>query len=438
MDYCKKITFLVILISLNIYAQDKMSKEEAIKMALEFNYGVKMAKKNVQIAKNNASFLNSGFLPSIALEANANKSIENGEQTLLDGRVISQEAAERTSYGGSIGVNYVLFDGLGRLYNFKKLKENYRLSELEARIVIENMVLQLVTQYYQVAEITAQTSILSETLAISEKRFKRLQLGYDFGQNTKLEVLNAEVDYSSDVLELKKLQTSFLNAKRNLNLSLGKPINAPVELDAIVNFESMFDLAALRKQALTQNASIAKANKNITISKLDMNIVRKNFLPTISINASYSTNTSIDESSIFFDNIISQGPRAGVTLNWNLFDGGSSIINSRNAVITRDRLSIQKEEVLKEVERSIENAYETYQNSLDIIALEQKNLKTNQLNFQRSESAFKLGQSTSIQYREAQLNLMNAKLNLNKAKYAAKIAELEVLKLAGYLLDTNF
>lgn len=433
----KGLISIFLLCSMGISAQNTLSKEEAIKMALEFNYGVKMAEKDVKVANNNASFLNSGFLPSIVLDGNANYSKEDGETKTGTGQVFEQEGAENTSYGGTVGMNFLLFDGLGRLYNYKKLRENYRLSKLEARIVIENMVLQLVTQYYQVAEISSQTEILAETLEVSEKRFKRAELGYDFGQNTKLEFLNAKVDYSKDLVELKKIQTNLKNTKRSFNLSLGNPINSPFEVETEVDFATEFDMEIIKNQALLKNADIEKANKNIKISKLDVNIVKKNFLPSLSINASYGVNGSIAEQG-FIESSYSIGPRVGVTLNWNLFDGGSSIIQSRNALIARDKLKIQKEQVQKQIETEVENAYENYVNSLAIVELEQASLETNELNFQRSETAFKLGQSTSIQYREAQLNLMNARLNLNKARFAAKIAELEILKLSGELLDRDF
>ena len=56
-------------------------------------------------------------------------------------------------------------------------------------------------------------------------------------------------------------------------------------------------------------------------------------------------------------------------------------------------------------------------------------------NFNRTQEKYKLGQATSIEFRQAQLNLINSELNRNQAKYAAKIAELTVLQLSGELLN---
>ena len=66
---------------------------------------------------------------------------------------------------------------------------------------------------------------------------------------------------------------------------------------------------------------------------------------------------------------------------------------------------------------------------------EAKNLSINELNFERTEEQFKVGQVTSVEFRQAQLNLLNAATNLNTAKFDAKVIELNLLQLSGQLMD---
>jgi outer membrane protein TolC len=86
----------------------------------------------------------------------------------------------------------------------------------------------------------------------------------------------------------------------------------------------------------------------------------------------------------------------------------------------------------------VNNAWGFYQNKLFVLEAERKNLETNQNNFARSVEQYQLGQITSIEFRAAQLNLLNANLNFNQAKYDAKIAELALLQLSGYLMFANY
>ena len=88
-----------------------------------------------------------------------------------------------------------------------------------------------------------------------------------------------------------------------------------------------------------------------------------------------------------------------------------------------------------DIERNFKNAWDDYQNKLTIFQVQENNIITSTNNFNRTQEKYKLGQATSIEFRQAQLNLINSELNRNQAKYAAKIAELTVLQLSGELLN---
>lgn len=154
MSKIKHIIWLFLLTVSVGSAQELLTKETAVSLALENNYGIRMAENSVKIAENNKSVYNSGYLPSVVASAGANYNSDNSHATNQDGSIIDITNAESSDYNGSIGLSYTLFDGLGRSYNFKRLKEQYNLSELEAETVIQNSLLQIFTNYYEVARIT--------------------------------------------------------------------------------------------------------------------------------------------------------------------------------------------------------------------------------------------------------------------------------------------
>ena len=63
-------TIFLILFSLtfNLDAQENLTLEKAIRIALENNYSVKLTKKDVEIAENNTAVGNSGFLPTVKVQ----------------------------------------------------------------------------------------------------------------------------------------------------------------------------------------------------------------------------------------------------------------------------------------------------------------------------------------------------------------------------------
>ncbi|WP_298262329.1 TolC family protein [uncultured Lutibacter sp.] len=431
------ILFFSCCISAN-YGQEILSKEAAINIALEYNYGILIAKNNMKIAKNNASIYNSDYLPKITANAGANYNNDTNEFTLQNGEKTTVNDVESKVYNASIGLNYTLFDGLGRTYNYKKLKETYNLSELEAKAIIENSLLQIFSKYFEIANLTENSKIYLESLNISKQRLTRTKYGFDYGQNTKLQMLNAEVDVNNDSIRYINTQRILANSKRDLNLLLGREVSTNFNVDTNVKFEQFYQLNSLLEKAKVYNIEIQKLSKSILLSDLDIKINKSNWFPTLNLNSSYGFNKSDNDATFNYAEQLSKGLNAGLSLNWNIFDGGNTKTKVQNAKIIADNLQVQKTQLSNELERNVTNAFEVYKNALFILKAEEKNVETNMLNFSRTEEQFKLGQVTSIEFRQAQVNLLNAQSNLNQAKFDAKNAELIMLQLSGELLNTNF
>ena len=438
MIYIKKITtLLLVCLSLQVTAQDILTKKEALKIALENNYGVKIATNNVEVAKNNSSIYNSRYLPTVSTSAGANYNNSNQEIERQTGDITKVNGAETKSYNASVNINYTLFDGLNRKYNYKQLQETYNLSELQARETIENMYMQLFNGYFQIARLSENTTNLEETLKISKKRLERANYQYEYGQSTKLELLNAQVDVNNDSINLIASRQQFANSKRNLNIVLGiqKDINYTVETD--VNFNALMSFSDLLEKAKEQNVLLQQNEKNIAITEFNIKANKAGYLPIAGITGSYGWNKSINPATSFLARSNSTGLNAGINLSWNLFDGGNTKTRVANSRIALENQEILKEQQLETIENTIKNMYELYQNTLFILEVQQQNVITSQNNFDRTQERFKLGQVSSIEFRQAQINLLNAVTAVSNAKYDAKLIELELLQLTGELLNVE-
>ncbi|KJD37180.1 transporter [Tamlana sedimentorum] len=434
-----KFLYILLLFSPFLKAQELLTPSKAVSLALENNYGIKVANSNVEIANNNADILNSGYLPTLTGVAGGSINKENSEGQLANGEIRVANGAETRNYNASVNLNYTLFDGLGRMYDYKQLKQTRDLTELQARETIENTIIQLFAVYYSVAELEENTNAIKETLQISKERLVRAQYQFDYGQSTKLEVLNAEVDINNDSISVMNSNQELINFKRDLNLVLGNSITENFNVDTTINFNNLLDKAELFNKAKTYNNSLLQINKSIEINKLTVKSETSAYLPTIGLTGSYGWNETTNNSPLAFAlQNTSTGVSGGLNLTWNLFDGGSTITRVKNAKINLDIQNIQKEELLVTLQRDFNNAWDDYQNKLNIYHLQEANIITSQNNFDRTQEKFKLGQATSIEFRQAQINLLNAELTRNSAKYDAKIAELQLLQLSGELLNVNF
>ncbi|WP_299129847.1 TolC family protein [uncultured Winogradskyella sp.] len=434
--------YIVLVLALGLsfqgVAQQVIKPSDAISLALEHNYGIKIANNNVEIAANNKDILNSGFLPTLTGNAGATYNRDNISAEFTNGESTTLNGATSSRYNAGLSLNYTLFDGFGRRYDYKRLKEEYNLTALQARATIENTITQLLTVYYDVARRSENLKSLEETLKISKDRLTRAEYQFEYGQNTKLDVLNAEVDINNDSINSINIEQSLINAKRNLNFVTGNTIDNEFVVDTTVAFLIQLNKDELLDKLYINNVTLIQNEKNIAINEFTLKANKSGYLPTIGLTGAYGWNENNNNAAAFVAVSSNTGLSGGLNLTWNLFDGGGTITRVKNAQINLENQKLEKDQLKLDVTRNFNNAWDDYQNKLRIFDVQKSNIKTAKNNFLRTKEKFKLGQATSIEFRQAQLNLLSAELNKNQAKYDAKLAEVLVLQISGELLNVEF
>lgn len=444
---CNKIKIAIVLffVILQGFSQEVLTKKQALEITLENNFGIKIANNNLEVAKNNAGIYNSGYLPTANLKSgidyrnNNQKIIFTDPQTGNDAERVGTGAVTK-SYSTTLGINYTIFDGLGRKYNYQQLKEAYNLTELQAKETIENTYLQLFTVYFQIARLSENTLNLKEALTISKRRFKRAKYQYEYGQSTKLEVLNAEVDINNDSILIINATQQLSNAKRGLNVILGIDRDVNYEVETAVDFNNLMNFEALQKKTILNNTALKQNKKNIAISEFNIKINKANYVPSLNFSSSYGFNRTENENLVnpFGARLINSGGlNAGLNLSWNIFDGGATKTRVANAKIALETQQILLEQQKVTIRNSVKNTWENYKNQLFVLKSQEKNIQTTQNNFDRTQEKYKLGQVTSIEFRQAQVNLINSKTAANNAKFDAKLIELLLLQLSGDILNVK-
>ena len=297
----KIIKVLVLLIGLGAFAQSPLDRNQAIKLTLENNLNIKLIENSRDMAKNNASILNSGYLPTASLNSSSNISYQDieivaGEQ---NGSV---EDSKNEANSTNISLNYVLFDGMGRKYNYKRFKEIYKKSEIEVKDVIEKTILQLFGVYYEVARLIEENKIIKSSLSISKERLKKRKIQLEYGQTTGLEVLNAEVDMNLDSINYLNSLNILSNAKRDLNLVMNIDLNTNHSINTDFRFITSEKMIDIFNNAKKNNSYLQILEKDVLISDYNLKATKSSYLPTIGLNGSYGWNESINDNQYAFYN----------------------------------------------------------------------------------------------------------------------------------------
>ncbi|MBB3699721.1 TolC family protein [Flammeovirga yaeyamensis] len=440
----KKLNIIILsflMLAGNTFAQEKMSINDAIQLALTNNHNLKAVAVNKEQANNNATAGMAGLLPSVTANATADYSNNDTEMEFMntgapsdsDNRMVLDNAAS-TTYDANIRMDYVLFNGNGNRFTLNQLRESATLEEIRFKQEVETTVLQVVEAFYDISREQENLNISKETIVTSNKRLERLKNRYLLGQSTKLEVLNAEVDLNSDSTSYLQTEQAYYTAIRKLNVVLGGEVNALYEVDSDFDFIQGLSADVILDKAMTENLSLLAQQKQEEITELDLKIAKASKVPTVSTYASYGYNRMNNDAGqvLYSENL---GMQAGVTMSFNVFNGHQQKKKEQNAklnVIAQQETTMQ---LTKELQRDVMNAWSDYDYKQRIANMEAKSMEQAEMNFRQTKEQYELGQVTSIDFRTAQTNLQTAKNRLNDALYNAKVAEYSILQLSGDLLD---
>ncbi len=447
----KKLIISIILAAVPFAAnaQETLTLKKAVEKTLENNYSIRVVKRSGEIAENNYSIGNAGMLPRIDAVAGASYAVNDIEMQLNVGGGMSGPPSDTTStgpmtidktgsatknYNAAVELNWTLFDGFAMFANYEKLEELKKKSDIEIQTAIEGTIQGLINTYYEAVKMEQNLNAMEKTLQISRDRYKRAKDRKEYGSGSRIEVLNALVDLNADSSSYMQMKLAFENMIRNLNFMMGEDINADIKLNSEAKFRDLPDFENLKKIAFEKNSSLNQALKEKRISELDYKAATALYYPRINFKTSYSYTKQENDAGFMISNM-NKGVSAGISANWNLYDGNRSNIATQNASVAAAMKELRYKQVKEQIELNLVNAYENYEQRLEIYEMEKENIKTAEANFERAESLFKLGQLTSIDFRQAQLGLVRAENRLNDAKYSAKVAESELLLLAGIYFE---
>lgn len=424
---------LLLISALVANAQQKFTLEQALSTALEENHGIAIARNQSQQAANLARAGNAGLLPVVGVVAGGNYNSTNTNIEFADGNVIEQDLAQSINANASVQLNYVLFNGLANINTLKQLRALQGVANVNLRLTIENTLINVTANYYEVARLTEIKRVNEEAITISRDRYERAKLRGDLGSGSKLDLLNAEVSLNADSVNYFRTLTDLENAKRNLMVAISLEPTTGFVVDTTLYFQDGLILEELQKSALEQNSFIAIARANELASQYEVKAVKGSYLPQITVGGAYNYNSQQNEANFISESQIDGlGINAGLT--WDIFTGNRRQTDVRNAQLELASNQETVEDTRKQIIRDLQNAYNTYINALYVMNKEERNKETNKLNFQRTEELFNLGQLNGTQFREAQLNLVTSQANYSNARYLAKIAEIQLIRIAGLLL----
>jgi outer membrane protein len=415
-----------------MHAQELLTLEDAVKIALENNYEIKIAKNDLRIDQTNSDIGNAGMLPTVTASIVDNNGIQNASQTRTDGTITSVDNAQNSNINYGVGLDWTVFDGFKMFARRDQLKELQKLGEAQLKLTILTKISDVNETYYDLVQQQQQLAALDSTIVISNQRLTLAQNRFSIGKASKLEVLNAQVDLNTDMTTLLRQQEQYANTKIALNQILARDTKTDFKVIDAIAVDTTLSFPELSALAAKQNPQLQAQIINSRVSELQLKQIQGERFPILKLNTGY--NFADTRSDIGFTSQTSnRGLTYGFSASMNIFDGFAQNRNEKVAKIEIENSKIAIEQQNMALSSQLASAYQTYLTNIKLVDLEDKNETIARQNLEITLDKFRIGTITTLEFRTAQLNYVNAKVRNSDAQYQAKLSEIALKELAGNL-----
>lgn len=413
-----------------VMAQEILTVDQAVQIALKNNYDIKIATNELNVDKENNAIGNAGMLPELNASLTKNNSIQNSKQTQSNGDVRELDNAKnnRLEYGVNLG--WTVFDGLKMFARYDQLKELEKQGNVQLKLTILTKVSDVMTTYYDLVQQQQLIKALDTTIVISKQRLKTAENRFLIGKAAKLEVLNAQVDLNTDSSTLLKQKELYEITKIRLNEILARDLATNFQVVEEVVVDDKLQLTELKALTEKQNLQLQLALINKRVAELELKQTKANRYPTVRLNTGY-TFVETESSLGFTTATSSRGLNYGLTATMPIFNGFSQNRNEKIAKLQVENSSLMAEQQKQTINAQLSSAYQTYLTNVELAKLEESNEAIAKKNMEITLDKFKIGTVPTIEFRNAQENYINAIARNSSAKFQAKISEIVLQQIAG-------
>jgi outer membrane protein len=402
-----------------VHAQEQLSLDRSIEIAVKNNFDIKIAQNQVLAANSNESQSRMNFLPT--LNTGASYNMVHGSNFDQTHGSISQTTKSSSPY---ISSEVTLFHGLQNHYLLQRnrIMRDAALVNIESvrdqvEIMVVDLYLQVLMGMEEIKIIDTRLDLLNEQLV---RATKRADAGVDNMQqvyNLNSQVANERLNQTRATNKLKQDRLRLLQALQ-LDISVEYdilPVNVHDEDIAVIP-ESYNEVLV---QATDYSPDMKVAQMQWESEKKSLQIARSYQMPTLTLSGGISSNYSSNINSDYIDQIRNlRNEYLGLRLNIPIFNNFRvrnqiqlSEINISNAELNFKQKQMQLTNQVQQAYLDLMAAQSAYQAA-------KENLNALNQAFRFAESSYNSGNSDFYSYLESLNNKNRAELEIEISKYS--------------------
>lgn len=421
-----------------VSAQKTLSAKEAVTIALENNFKVQIAEKQVEIADKNNNWMEAGMFPTVTLNASFNNTIQDNTQnpfTFTPGIIFSQGITP------SLAANWNMFSGLSMFISRDRLEQLQEQSKGNALAVIETTTQDVLKAYYTARLQKERMELFNTLMDYSQKRMDYYEVKEKYAKTTSLEMLQFRNQYLTDSTNYLMQKISYENAMRNLMLLMNNSEEPDMKSlpELTDDLEIAFPLIDF-DQAISDMTSNNQNLKNQYIAlelQKTATQYQKSFLyPTLTFQAGVSPSKlwiREIQNDLFEAETQTLQYYGNFNLRYNLFNNWKAKRSYDVAKIQEEITVLNTQNMEQTLKITLKNLLEMYKVRSQLVEISSENLNYATKAYELAQKRFELGTLSSIELASFQNNYQNTLMQHYENQFNKMDTFLEIYKMTGKL-----
>lgn len=368
---------------------------ELVELSLRNNRDLRVATLSIEQARAQYSLTGAGPFPTLNAGVNAQRQSSGSD---------SQTSS---SYSGGLMVSTWEIDFFGRLASLTEAARGDFLGTAYAREAVQtSLIAGVASAWLNLQTATAMVELTEQTLATREESQKLMQLRFDNGVASALDMRQVETLTASaraTLAEQRRLRAQAANA---LTLLVGEPIESRLLTASDLPLDVFADVpAGLPSDLLIRRPDIQQAEWSLRTANANIGAARAAFFPSISLTASAGSVSS------HLSDLFSSG-----TFGWSIapqallpiFDAGRNRARLEGAQVARDIAVAQYEKSIQSAFSEVSDALAGRATLGEQLQAQQDLVRAEQQRYELSDLLYRSGVASFLDALDAQRSLFSA------------------------------
>ncbi|MGI8634368.1 MAG: TolC family protein, partial [Segetibacter sp.] len=408
-----------------------LTLQEAINIALKNSLDIVIARNTVTASEINNHLSVSGGLPVVDGNFTNNQSLTNLNQKLSNGTTTKRNGNLNNSLNAGLGASFLVFNGFRVQATKKRLEALQQQSEQAVSVQIQNIIADVMINYYDVVRQNSYIETIRQSIEATVQRKKIVDVRQSVGLANNADTYQAQLDLTASQQELQSQELVLMQAKADLMNLLTQRADSAFSIRDTIIVDSSIDYRIVREN-IKNNPELLAASQQIRINELIAKEVGAQRYPSIGLNTGFNYIRSQNAAGFTLLNQ-NLGPYIGFSVGVPIFNWGLHKRQQRVAEISTENATVNRQILLNDLETSAVKSWQAYQNTLQRLQIERENNRIAAALLQLTLQRFELSAATIIEVREAQRSFVDAGYRLVNLSYSAKVAEIELKRLASQL-----